>query len=378
MYFDNNASTLTDPEINKLFQEINSNIGVGNPHSAEHQHGWNADSIIEDSKHIIANYINALPDEIYFTSGATESNNWAIIGAGLSAIKEKSNRTEIIVSSIEHKCVLNAAHFLKEFHGFDIKEAPINDQGIVDLEKLQHLVTDRTLLVSIMAANNEIGTFQPIDKIGHMCRGRGTIFHVDGAQGAYSNLDVIKNNIDMLSLSGHKIYAPKGIGCLYISEDLKPKPIPLMHGGHQQNGLRAGTLSPALCRSLAKALEILEEVKDKEIKHLKSLRSQFLSFLNDNNIAFEINGDMNNRHPGNLNIQLIGVDAKTFITRLQPNIAISSGSACNAGTFKSSYVLKALGLKDHQINCSFRIGFGRFNTEYELEKASSQILKILK
>ncbi len=377
MYFDNNASTPTDPEINKLFQQVNSNLEIGNPHSAEHQHGWNASRLIEESQEIVADFINALPEEVYFTSGATESNNWAIIGTGLAAQKAKSDRNEIIVSAIEHKCVLNAAHFLEEFHGFIVKEAPVTADGIVDLDALKNLISDKTLLVSIMAVNNEIGTVQPIKDVGQICRQNGSVFHVDGAQGAYSNIDIIENNIDMLSLSGHKIYAPKGIGVLFISEDLSPKPISLMHGGDQQNGMRAGTLSPALCRSMAMAFEILKENKDSEIGHLKSLRGQFLNGLKNKNIGFKVNGNIDHRHPGNLNIQILGVDAKTLITRLQPNAAISTGSACNAGMIKSSYVLEALGLSNDQIESSVRIGFGRFNGKDEVERALNQIIEII-
>lgn len=378
MYFDNNASTPTDPEINNIFQEVNSNLSIGNPHSAEHQYGWSASRIIEDSQEIIAHYINALPEEVYFTSGATESNNWAIIGSGLAAIKENSNRNEIIISAIEHKCVLNAAHFLEKFHGFIVKEAPVSRGGIVDLRDLKKLISDKTLLVSIMAVNNEIGTVQPLYEIGQLCRRNGVIFHVDGAQGAYSNLDIIENNIDMLSLSGHKIYAPKGVGVLFISQDVVPKPVSLMHGGEQQNGLRAGTLSPALCRSMAMAFEMLEMNKESEIAHLTSLRTEFLNLLKKKNIVFVINGDMNNRHPGNLNIQITGADAKELIMSLQPNVAISTGSACNAGVIRSSYVLEAIGLTNDQIENSLRIGFGRFNNKKEVEKIIEQFVKILR
>lgn len=373
MYFDNNASTPTDPEINKLFQRVNSNMKVGNPHSTEHQYGWNASRLIEESQEIIADFINALPEEVYFTSGATESNNWAIVGSGLAAQKSQSNRNEIIVSAIEHKCVLNAANFLEEFHGFIVKEAPVSDEGIVKIDELKNLINDKTLLVSIMAVNNEIGAEQPIKKIGRLCRENGSIFHVDGAQGAYSKIDIIENNIDMMSLSGHKIYAPKGIGVLFISEDLSSKPVSLMHGGNQQYGMRAGTLSPALCRSMAMAFEILAKNRDSEIEYLLSLRQYFLSLLEKKGIKFKVNGCMAKRHPGNLSIQIEGIDAKTLIMNLQPQIAISTGSACNAGEIKPSYVLKALGLEEIEIENSLRIGFGRFNTHDEVKKVTNKI-----
>jgi len=378
MYFDNNASTALDPEIFDIFQSISNKTKVSNPHSMEHAYGWGAAEIIEESKEIIAQFINCLPEEVYFTSGATESNNWAIIGASLAAKKAGNKRNEIIVSAVEHKCVLNAAHYLSDFHGFIVKEAPVNENGILDLQGLEKMLEDTTLIVSVMAANNEIGTEQPLSRIGQLCRHAGAIFHVDGAQGAYSNIDVIEKNIDMLSLSGHKIYAPKGIGVLFISEDLKPKPVPLMHGGSQQNGLRAGTLSPALCRSMAKAFELLERNISSEIDHLKSLRARFLDLLKENGINYSINGDMKHRHPGNLNVQFKNIDANMLITRLQPNIAISTGSACNAGVIQSSYVLTAIGLTQKEIDSSVRIGFGRFNTKEEVSEAVAYIAKTIK
>jgi len=372
MYLDNNASTPVDPEIAIIFQDIMLNKNIGNPHSAEHRYGWRGADIINDSKNIIAKFINALPDEIYFTSGATESNNWALVGSGLAAQKSRCGKNEIIISSVEHKCILNSADFLREFHGFAIKEIPIGTDGRVNIRKLEELITDRTLLVSVMAVNNEIGAIQPIKEIGRLCRQHQIIFHVDGAQGAYTNLDVIENNIDMLSLSAHKIYAPIGIGTLFINEDMALKPISLMNGGGQQNGLRAGTLSPALCYSMAKAIEILQKRKRTEIQYLEHLRSQFLSVLESEHIDYAINGSMKYRHPGNLNIRIRGIDAGSLISQLQPDIAISTGSACNAGIIKYSYVLQALGLNASEIESSVRIGFGRFNTLEEIMEAGAQ------
>lgn len=377
MYFDNNASTPTDPKISKLLQDIISDPTIGNPHSTEHQYGWNAARLIEDAQEIIAHFINALPEEIYFTSGATESNNWAVIGSGLAAKKENIEKNEIIVSAIEHKCVLNAAYFLKEYHGFIVKEIPINAQGIIDIRKLKNLINTKTLLVSIMGVNNEIGTIQPIKKIGQLCRQHNVIFHTDAAQSAYINLDVIENNIDMLSLSGHKIYAPKGIGVLFVSNDLFPKPVSLMNGGEQQNGLRAGTLSPALCRSMAMATGILQNNKESETQHLESLRTEFFNVIKAHNIDFKVNGSLQDRHPGNINIQLTGIDAQTLIMCLQPKLAISTGSACNAGAITSSYVLEALGLSRKERDSSIRVGFGRFNTKKQIHEAIEHISKTI-
>lgn len=373
MYLDNNASTPCDPEIIDIFQSISLDLSVSNPHSTEHKYGWNAEEIIIQSQNTIADFINALPEEIIFTSGATESNNMAIIGSAMSARIKSINKNKIIVSAIEHKCILNSAQHVKNLFGFEIVEISVNDAGIVSLDELEKEIDDQTLIVSIMAVNNEIGTVQPIKKIGELCRKNKCIFHVDAAQAGYFNLDVISNNIDMLSLSGHKLYAPKGIGALYVSDGLIPKLTPIIHGGGQQGGIRAGTLSPALCASMAKAMNIISETKEVEFQKLKSIRNLFLRTLEKENISHSINGCMNDRHPGNLNIQLHDIDASALILRLQPNLAISTGSACNSGVIESSYVLKAIGLNDSQIESSIRIGFGRFNTIAEAEEAGKLI-----
>tara|TARA_Y100000296_G_scaffold14735_1_gene17249 strand:+ start:684 stop:1862 length:1179 start_codon:yes stop_codon:yes gene_type:complete len=366
IYLDNNSSTCVDPDIFDIFQDITVSRGNSNPHSSEHAYGWEASEIIEESKLLMSDYLNATPNEIYFTSGATESNNWAVIGTALSARKKSNPRNEILVSSIEHKCILNSAFFTTElFKEFKIIEVPVNYDGQIDIDKLKELISDKTLLVSIMTVNNEVGTVQPIKDIGSICKQYGAIFHTDAAQAAYTSLDVIENNVDMLSLSGHKVYAPKGVGALFISDDIPLKPSPILFGGGQQDGMRAGTLSPALCMSMAKALQKTKLIREDEVKHLSSLRKVFLKGLDNANVSYILNGCMNARHPGNLNIQIPRVDASTLITRLQPKIAISTGSACNSGVIKGSYVLKAIGLTNEEVQSSVRICFGRFNTESE-------------
>ncbi len=373
MYLDNHASTPCAPKIIELFQSISSNLSIGNPHSTEHRYGWDADKIITQAQTDIADFINALPEEIIFTSGATESNNLAIIGSSLSAHLKKSTRNKIVVSAIEHKCVLNAAQHAKDTLNLEIAELPVNHHGIIDLQILENLLDTETLIVSVMAVNNEIGTVQPLQKIGALCKKYGCIFHVDAAQGIYSNLDVVENHIDMLSLSGHKIYAPKGIGLLYINQDMQMQPTPIIHGGEQQYGMRAGTLSPALCACMAKAIKIISDCKNDEIANLQEMCAIFLATLKTNNVSFAINGSMEYRHPGNLNLQLHGIDAGVLITRLQPHLAISTGSACNAGVIKNSYVLNAIGLDSEAIESSVRIGFGRYNTKSEVVNSATMI-----
>ncbi len=372
IYLDYNSSTPCDPEISDIFQHVNSYI-YGNPHASEHAWGWDAEEIIEVAKADVASFINALPDEIIFTSGASEANNLAIIGTAIAAKLKKDPKNKIIVSAIEHKCVLNAAYHLRDLFGFEIAVIPVHKSGIISLKTLEEEIDRNTLLVSIMAVNNEIGTCQPLIDIGRLCKKHNTIFHVDAAQAAYLDIDVIHNNIDLLSLSGHKIYAPKGIGALYISQDVRIKPSPIIHGGGQQNGFRSGTLSPALTASIAKAVCLVMENKDSEISRLLKLRDTFLHELMNLKVSFQINGDFKKRHPGNLNVQFHGVDVKALIMRLQPRIAVSTGSACNSGEIRDSYVLKAIGLTGKQIESSLRIAFGRFTTEKEVLEAAVQI-----
>jgi len=377
IYLDHNASTPCDPEIANVFQEVNSK-NFGNPHSSEHAWGWDSEKIIDDAKSEIASFIDALPDEIVFTSGASEANNFAIIGTATTARLKKITKNKIIVSAIEHKCVLNSAYHLRDLFGFEIIIAPVNNLGTIDLNFLNKEIDNNTLLVSVMAVNNEIGTYQPLSDIGQLCCKHGAVFHVDAAQAAYYPIDVVRDNIDLLSLSGHKLYAPKGVGVLYINQDITVRPTPIIHGGGQQGGFRSGTLSPALSASMAKAVSLITSNKEAEIAKLLLFKKLFLKELTKQGISFKINGDINNRHPGNLNIEFHNINARTLIMRLQPRIALSTGSACNSGEIENSYVLKALGLSDKQIESSVRIAFGRFNTEDEVISAAEQIYNEIK
>lgn len=364
IYMDYQSSTPLDPRVLEAMMPFLT-YEYGNPHSTEHAYGWRANDAVEHSKEIISEYINALPDEIIFTSGATESNNLAIVGMGYAAL-EKSKKRTILVSTIEHKCVLGAARFLERF-GFKIKKIPVLNNGKLDLKIFNSLINDDVLLVSIMATNNEIGVNQNLSEIGHICKCNDVIFHVDAAQGGYSNLDVIDNNIDMMSMSAHKIYGPKGIGILYISQNMGIKPLPIIQGGGQQNGYRSGTLPVYLTVGMAKAVEIMKEFKAGEIEQIKSLRDKLLKGLTQIEPNLKINGDMQDRHPGNLNITLPNQDARELILSLQPHLAFSTGSACTSGIQEPSHVLKAIGLSTAEAERSFRITVGRFTTENDIE-----------
>jgi cysteine desulfurase len=343
----------------------------GNPHSSEHSFGWAAEEAVEQAKSQIAGYINALEDEIIFTSGATESNNLAIIGSGYAAL-EGSKRRTILVSAIEHKCVIGASRFLERF-GFKVEKIPVENDGLIDIKKFRAMLSDDTLLVSVMAANNEIGVNEPISVLGEICKANGTIFHVDASQGAYTNLDVIENNVDLMSISAHKIYGPKGIGILFINQYSIIKPLPIIYGGGQQNGYRSGTIPTFLTVGFGKACSIMVKEKDEEIPKLLSLSKKLFEGLKEIYPQIRLNGSQENRHPGNLNITLPNINAKQLITSLQPHVAFSSGSACTSSNIEPSHVLRALGLSSEEADRSFRLSIGRFTTSSEIENAISLI-----
>lgn len=370
IYLDYQATTPLDSRVLEVMLPYMTDI-YGNPHSSEHAFGWEANEVIEKAKTQIASFINALDDEIIFTSGATESNNLAIIGTAYAALQSSKKRT-ILVSSIEHKCVLGAARFTEKL-GFNVKKIPVQRDGQINLDVLSQMLDDDTLLVSVMATNNEIGVNEPLTVIGDMCKNNNTIFHVDAAQGAFANLDVIDTQVDLMSLSGHKVYGPKGIGALYISQQSHIKPQPIIFGGGQQDGFRSGTLCPFLVAGIGSAFEIMQKEKDEEAIHDRKLRTILLNGLKDIFPSLVLNGSLENRHPGNLNITLPNVDARQFIFNLQPAIAFSTGSACTSGITEPSHVLRAIGLSTAEADASFRMTVGRYTTEDDVSFVLSHI-----
>lgn len=366
IYLDYQATTPLDE---RVFEKMLPYMTVefGNPHSSEHAYGWKANDAVETAKSQIASYINSLEDEIIFTSGATESNNLAIIGTGYTAL-EKNSRRKILVSSIEHKCVLGSARFLERF-GFKIEKISVNTDGIVNIQELKKQLSPDVLLVSVMATNNEIGVNQPLKEIGNLCKQNGCIFHVDAAQGAYVNLDVVDNSIDLMSLSGHKFYGPKGIGALYVNQELKLKPTPIIRGGGQQSGYRSGTIPTFLTVGMGEAFELMKTLKENEKKEIFQLRAKLLQGLQKNISGIKVNGSMEHRHPGNLNILLPHTDARELILSLQPKLAFSTGSACTSGIQEPSHVLKAIGLSTEESERSFRLTVGRFTNMDDIDTA---------
>lgn len=350
-------------------------VGFGNPHSSEHAFGWRSAEIVETAAREIANFIGAVESEIVFTSGATEANNLALIGTGLSG-NASETRKKIIVSQIEHKCILGAARFLEENFHYQIVKAKVGNNGLLNLECLRKIIDEETLLVSVMAVNNEIGSYQPIREISQLCRNAGAIFHVDAAQAVYREIDVVEDGIDLLSLSSHKMYGPKGIGVLFINRFIDVQPVALFHGGGQQGGYRSGTVPTSLVAGFAEAVKELSENREAEKRHVSSLRDFMWKTLKKELPDCKLNGSLEPRHPGNINVVLPSVDAKSLIGNLQPEIAISTGSACTSGIQEPSHVLRAIGLNSEDSESSIRISVGRYTTQEEIEYAIGRIVSV--
>jgi cysteine desulfurase len=367
IYLDNHASTPVDA---KVTAEMTPYIAedFANPHAADHAAGWRANEALETAAHDVASAIGADPDEIVFTSGATESNNLAILGLGRRAV---ASRRRILVSAIEHKCVLSAARAL-ESSGFTIEMVPVDRHGLVDLEELRARLSDDVLLVSVMAVNNEIGTIQSISEISTLARNVGAYVHTDAAQGlASGRIDVAEWDIDTLSLSAHKIYGPKGIGALFIRRDVQKSVEPLIYGGGQQRGIRSGTLPVPLCVGLAAAVRIMSlEAERSERLKLSALRDRFVAALQHLHEGVRLNGPPGaQRHPGNASLRFPGVDGRDLIACIQPRVAASTGSACTSGTPEPSHVLRAIGLSGPEAESSVRFSLGRFTSDADIEEA---------
>ena len=368
IYLDYQATTPVDPRVLKLMLPYFSEK-FGNPGSATHSFGREAAAACERAREQVAAVIGAEAREIVFTSGATESNNIAIKGAGYFA---RDGRRHIVTAATEHKCVLESCKALAA-EGFRLTVLPVEANGLVDLARLAAALSDDTLLVSIMAVNNEIGVIQPLAEIGELCRRHGAYFHTDAAQAAGKiPLDVDGMAIDLMSISGHKLYGPKGVGALYVRRRPRVRLAPLMSGGGQERGLRSGTLPAALCVGLGAASEISAAEMAAEGMRLKRLRERLRCGLAAKVPGIALNGDLERRIPGNLNLAFPGVDAEVLMARLK-DIAVSSGSACTSASIEPPYVLRALGLEDALARASLRIGLGRFTDSAEIDYAVEAI-----
>lgn len=369
IYLDYQATTPCDPQVVEAMLPYFT-YHFGNPHSRNHPHGWVAEEAVEKARLQIANLIHADPREIVFTSGATESNNLALQGV-LEFYKDKKNH--IITCLTEHKCILDTCRHLEQ-KGFKVTYLPVQKNGLIDLSQLEEAITDQTALVSIMAVHNEIGVIQPLKEIGAICRRKGIFFHTDAAQAAGKiPMDVEDMNIDLMSISAHKLYGPKGVGALYVRRKPRVRLAALIHGGGQERGMRSGTLSPALCVGMGTACEIAQQVLPTESKYLLKLRDQFYNTIMQNLTHVYLNGDLEHRIPGNLNLSFAYVEGEGLMMGIK-ELSVSSGSACTSESLEPSYVLRALGVGEELAHTSLRIGFGRFTTEAEIDNAAQKII----
>ena len=369
IYLDYQATTPLDPRVlEEMLPYFNERFG--NPHSRNHVYGWEAEEATEIAREHVANVINANPKEIIFTSGATESNNIAIKGV---AEFYKNNKNHIITCVTEHKCVLESCRYLSNT-GYDVTYLPVNKDGLIDLDKLESAITEKTLMISIMAVHNEIGVIQPLKEIGAICRKNNIFFHSDCAQAVGKiKLDVEDMNIDLMSISGHKIYAPKGIGALYVRRKPRVRIKPMMSGGGQERGMRSGTLSPALCVGLGAACRICNEEMVQENQRLNKLKDMFYDGIRNSCKDVYLNGSSKDRIPGNLNLSFAYVEGESLMMGIK-DLSVSSGSACTSASLEPSYVLRALGVEEELAHTSLRIGLGRFTTEDHVKKAVKDIV----
>ncbi len=346
----------------------------GNPHSNEHVMGWHAAQSVEDARQQIAELINADSDEIIFTSGATESNNIAILGT-----LKKSVYNHLIVSEIEHKSSLECARFLAN-EGAAVSFLSVNQDGKISIDELIKSLQNTRPLVSLIGVNNEIGTIQNLKEIAQAVHENGGLLHVDAAQMPLAqDIDVVDTGIDLLSLSSHKIYGPKGIGALYIRRDIQIYLSPIFHGGGQESGLRPGTLPTPLIVGFGKAASIIREEGASDRERMRHLINLLYTELHKRVPDIRLNGpSFDNRHPANLNIRIPCINTKTLLEMLQPDVAASTGSACSTGIPEPSYVLRAIGLSYQEAEESIRLSTGRFTTEEDITLAIEHISKQIK
>jgi cysteine desulfurase len=373
VYLDNHATTSMDPRVlEEMLPFLTGNFG--NAASNSHSFGWTAAAAVEKGRRQIATAIGASAREIVFTSGATESDNLAIKGVA-EAFRDKGNH--IITAVSEHKAVLDSCKHLEKY-GYRVTYLPVGSDGRIDLEQLKNSFTDQTILVSIMAANNETGVLQPIEEIGKLCRERGILFHSDAVQALGKvPLDVSKANLDLASLTAHKLYGPKGCGALYVRHCVDVRLVPMIDGGGHESGLRSGTLNVPGIVGFGKACEIAQQEMAAESSRIAGLRNRLRDRLQAGLDELVINGSMEHRLPGNLNISFLQVDGEALLTGLH-DVALSSGSACSSGKTEASYVLKALGLSDEAAGSAIRFGIGRFNTEAEIDHVAGRVIELVK
>jgi cysteine desulfurase len=374
IYMDNHATTQMDPRVFQAMTPYFTTI-FGNAASRNHSFGWEAEEAVEKSRKQIAGLIGATAKEIVFTSGATESNNLAIKGVA-EMYAEKGNH--VITAATEHKAVLDTCKRLEK-SGIRVSYLPVQGNGLIDLDMLRDAITDKTILITIMYANNEIGVIQPVEEIGKIAREKGVLFHSDAVQAVGKvPVNVLKDNIDIMSLTGHKIYGPKGCGALYVRR--KSPRVQLtaqMDGGGHERGMRSGTLNVPGIVGLGEACALCQAEMPEESKRMAFLRDKLKRKLESELDETYVNGTMEHRLPNNLNISFAYVEGESLLMGIN-DIAVSSGSACTSATLEPSYVLKALGAGDDLAHSSIRFGLGRFNTEEEVDYVGNKVVEVVK
>lgn len=369
-YLDYQATTPLDERVLAVMMPFLTEK-FGNPHSAEHRFGWEAEAAIDVAREQVADVISAPADSVTFLSGATEANNLVIKG-----VMEQWGhaRPHLVTAATEHKCVLETVAAC-ERAGYQLTVLRVDTKGLIDLNQLEEALGDNTALVSVMAVNNEIGVIQPLVKIGKLCRKHGALFHTDAAQ-AYGKipLDVDAMNIDFMSISAHKIYGPKGVGAMYRRAGDRTKLVPQTHGGGQEGDIRAGTQAPALVAGFGKAADLCAAEMAQEQGRLTKLMGRLISGLKLAAPEMKINGDTDERWVGNLNVSFTGLDGDRLFADIR-GLAVSTGAACASAVTGPSYVLEAIGLTDKQAKASIRMGIGRFTTDDEIDFAIDTIGK---
>ena len=366
IYMDHNATTPLDPRVYEAMKPYLTKY-FGNASSTTHEHGRVAREAVEEAREKVADLIHAESREIIFTGGATEADNLAILGVA-SRLREKGNH--IITSSIEHKAVLDTCKYLQK-NGFDVTFLPVDRYAMVDPADLEKAITDRTILISVMYVNSEVGTIEPIEEIGKIAREKGVLFHCDAVQGAGKiETDVRKMNVDLLAMSSHKIYGPKGVGALYIRKGVRIDPI--THGGGHERGLRPGTLNTPAIVGFGEACALRKVEMEAEAERLIALRERLKDRIVSEIEKVHLNGHPEKRQPGNLNFSFEYVEGESLILSMK-DVALSSGSACTSDSLESSYVLLAMGVPEVIAHCSVRFGLGKDNTEAEVDEVASQL-----
>lgn len=371
IYLDYNATAPMDQRVLDEMMPYFTDV-FGNAASRNHAYGWQAEQVVSKAREQIASILGANEKEIIFTSGATESDNLAILGV---AEFHKEKGKHIITAPTEHKAVIDPCRYLEQ-KGYEVTYLDVDKEGCIDLQQLEDAITDKTILVSLMAANNEIGTLHPLKEIGAITRKKGVIFHCDATQGVGKiPIDVNEMNIDLLSMTAHKIYGPKGVGALYVRRKRpRIRLSPIFHGGGHERGLRSGTLNVSGIVGFGKAVEIAQAEMSAESERLIALRERLYTQLSDALDHIAINGHPTKRLPGNLNVSFAYVEGESLLMGIS-DIAVSSGSACTSASLEPSYVLRALGVGDDLAHSSIRFGLGRFTTTEEIDYTANKVIE---